>query len=128
MEFELEKLRIAVAADKLQKWMDFLSTGAVLATVTFCCWIVFSSLVQMTQSNADTVSALAELVGALNLAEITSLLVGLGGTGYGYLERRGRKRAYERLDKLQKQVEGQDPYRGSSHLTTRGETPRKRRA
>lgn len=127
LEFELEKLRVWESSERRQARFDFFSTGLVLGTVVICVWIIADALVRMSQGRADSIDAMAHVVKALDLSQITSYLVAVMGGGFGYYERRGKRRAIERLDKLQKQLEGNDPYRGSSHLTPQGDTPKRSR-
>ena len=75
------------------------------------------------QETTALASFLVELNSNINLAEILSIVFGLGGTGYGWRQKHLRGREIERLSARIKELEERDdPNRSSSGLTPRGST------
>jgi hypothetical protein len=75
-------------------------------------------------NSPGSIEALAKLTEAFQLSKLTGTFTGVAGLAYGTVERRGKRRAIEKLDYFRKQCEGNDPYRGSSGLTKTGGTPK----
>lgn len=128
MEFEIEKLKIMERIQTRRMWTD-IAIGAITAvTVAFCLWAFVNALADMASHNPQALEAISHIVDNFGLSQITAYIVGLAGIATGVYERRGKKRAIEKLATYQEQEEADDPYRGSSQLTRRGDTPRKKRS
>lgn len=122
---ELEKLKIT-ASINIQKWTitkDVIFLIIKACTVIACIYIIMTNLVAMSDKNPDTLDSLAKIVESLKISEIILYIVTITSLGYGYFERKGKKRAIEKMAQYQYQLEKNDPFRGTSFLTSQGDSP-----
>lgn len=122
MEFELEKLKIHERANFVQHAAALVSTLVVTLGYVACIFILKSGLAEIVQHDASAISALGTVIDALHLEKFSGALLGILGVGYGYYERKGKKRAIARVSYLQERAESSDVYRGSSKLTKSGDS------
>jgi hypothetical protein len=118
-EYELKKQRgetIHAAVVKLCKWVP----------ITAICWFGYLSVAAL--AGKSTLAALGiYLVADLKMNKIFSHIAmfafGLGGSTYGYRQRRLMQKNIERMSRALEDREKQiDPNRSSSRLTRKGQT------
>lgn len=71
-----------------------LLTGLV---VCFCAYFFFEALTELAKARADALSALASIVEKLNIAQITSYIIGPSGLAYGVYQHSTRKKLEKQL-------------------------------
>jgi hypothetical protein len=127
-EVKVNKHQVAIAqanrgAQIFSECISLLKTCATVACIVGCIWIIMDGLKSMVQANPANISAMSQVVEKLNISSIMGWLVGLGGVGYGAIERSGRKRLLTGYAKQRRAIEANDPYNASSGLTETGDTP-----
>ncbi|WP_159098116.1 hypothetical protein [Parazoarcus communis] len=121
LAFEQAKL----AARKFELSIGFASHLAIIFGILGCVWLVFEGLRPLVQGqSAESITALASVVQALELGSVAGYAWGAVATGAWWLERKGKLRAISQKSRYQKEVEASDPDRTSSGLTETGATPR----
>lgn len=118
-EFQLKRQRgetLHAALVKLCKWIP----------ITFICYFAYLSIAAL--AGKSTLAAIGiYLVADLKVNKILSHVVmatfGIGGTFYGYAQKKLQQRNIERMSKVIRNLENKlDPNRSSSRLTTKGLT------
>jgi hypothetical protein len=109
--------RIEIASELFKKVV----TGSV---VVACVYIIMGVVRDLGKAEAGTLTALAQVVKALQLHVLIGYIVGAGGLTAWYVERQGKKRAVKALGDARHRLEAQDAYRASSGLDPYGDTPR----
>lgn len=121
---DLEAHKIAAS---IQKWTiikDVIVLIIKMATVIACVYLIMTSLIALSDRNPEAIGSIAKVVESLGLSDIVLYIVSASGVAYGYLERKGKKRAISKMAQYQYQLEQQDPYRGTSNLTSQGDSPK----
>ncbi|MBN6525314.1 hypothetical protein [Acinetobacter pittii] len=121
---DLEAHKIAA---NIQKWTiikDILFLLIKMGAVVWCIYLIMTNLVALSDRNAESISSIAKVVESLSLSDIVLYIVTASGVTYGYLERRGKKRAIAKMAQYQYQLEQDDPFRGTSNLTSQGDSPK----
>lgn len=126
--FELEKAKVLAKIHMWTQVKDVVVLLAKLSCVCLCIFLIMDGLVAMADNNPDAINAIANVVKNMKVSNIILYIVTATSLGYGYNERRGKKRAIQKMADYQYQVEQGDPYRGSSKLTSQGDTPKKKGA
>lgn len=85
--------------------------------------IVMTAIGSMVTANPAAIHEIANVIQAIKLNQITSMMLGTLATAWAVAERRGRKRAIEKAGRLQAKLEKNDPYNSRSGLTPTGDTP-----
>ncbi|ABI59731.1 hypothetical protein [Nitrosomonas eutropha] len=118
-EAELSFLKLSKILDVCVQLITYLIKWSVIAFVTY---YVYLSIISISGKNTSADIAISVLF-ELELLSKLMALVGVGGTIYGFLQRKLRKDTIERLQtritELEKDV---DQNRSSSNLTKRGDT------
>ncbi len=129
MDIDSENITTQKIAASVHKWTiakDIIVLLAKLGTVIACVYIIMSQLVLLAEKNPDAINSVALVVKNLSVHNIVLYIVAASGVGYGYLERKGKKRAIQKMAQYQYKLEEKDPYRGSSNLTSQGDSPKPR--
>lgn len=91
-EYELKKIE-AVSKARTTEWVfKIIQTVVVMGAIVWLFSILMNGLEAIAKSNPDALGALATVFEKLNLAEISSYLVGALGVSYGLYERSTRKK------------------------------------
>ncbi|MFG0589035.1 hypothetical protein ACF8D3_13505 [Acinetobacter sp. YQ_14] len=126
-EFELEHIKLHLGVEKWMAIKDVVVLSLKLATAILCVFIVMYYLYLMSSQNPEAIKAISMVVASIKLNQIILYITTAGAVSYGYLERRGKKRAISQVSELRAELEQRDPYRGSSKLTKTGDTPKPKR-
>lgn len=126
-EFQLEHIKLHLDVDKWMAIKDVIVLSLKLITAVLCVFIVMYYLYLMSSQNPEAIKAISMVVASIKLNQIILYIMTAGAVGYGYLERRGKKRAISQVSELRAELEQRDPYRGSSKLTKTGDTPKTKR-
>lgn len=121
---DLEAHRIAA---NIQKWTMFKDITVLLikmATVIACVYLIMTNLIALSDRNPEAISSIAKVVESLGVSDIVLYIVTASGVAYGFFERKGKKRAIAKMAQYQYQIEKNDPYRGTSNLTSQGDSPK----
>lgn len=121
---ELETHKIAASVHKWSISKDIIFLILKLGTVLGCIYIIMHHLVLLADKNPEAIGSIALVVQNLQLNQIVLYLVTASSLAYGTFERKGKKRAIAKMAQYQYQLEKNDPFRGSSNLTTQGDTPK----
>lgn len=89
-EYELKKIQAVSTARKTEWIFKIIQTAVVMGAIVWLFSILMSSLEAIAKTNPVALSSLATIFEKLNLAEITSYIVGALGISYGYYERKTR--------------------------------------
>lgn len=65
--------------------------------VCFCAFYFFEALTELAKGKADSLNALANIVEKLNIAQITSYIIGPAGLAYGGYQRVTKKKLEKQL-------------------------------
>lgn len=120
----IEKHKIAASMKRWTDCKDIIFLITKLGTVVWCIHIIMTNLVLMADKNPEAISSIATVVQSLSISNIVLYIVAATSVGYGYFERKGKKRAIEKMASYQYQLEKLDPHRGTSALTSQGDTPK----
>ncbi|MFH7767541.1 hypothetical protein [Acinetobacter sp. BSP-28] len=91
-EYELKKIEAVSKAKKTEWIFKIIQTLVVMGGIVWLFSILMNSLEAIAKSNPEALASLAVVFEKLNLAEITSYLVGILGISYGLYERNTRKK------------------------------------
>lgn len=125
---DIEKQKILAKVHTGTQIKDVIMLALKLVTVCVCIYLIMTNLVLMADKNPTAISAIAEVIAKLKVSNIILYVLTACGVGYGYFERKGKKRAISQMANYQQQLESSDPYRGSSKLTRQGDTPKSKGA
>lgn len=121
---DLEAHKIAA---NIQKWTiikDIILLLIKMGTVIGCIYLIMTNLVALSDRNPESISSIAKVVESLSVSDIVLYIVAGSGVAYGYLERRGKKRAVSKMAHYQYLLEKDDAFRGTSNLTSQGDSPK----
>jgi len=91
-------------------------------TIVLCVYYITSAFATLA-GKTTIANVVVNFLGNLKLSETVAWIFGIGGTIYGYAERRQRQKTIQRQHGRVKTLEQQiDPKRSSSHLTETGDT------
>lgn len=119
------KCRQLVSADR--KWQEKvrLAKYVIRATVIiFCIYMIMGTFEVIAGKDVSIIHELANFVKSVHASGIILSITTLMTGGAWYHERRGKKRAIEKVGELENTLENQDPYNASSGLTSTGDTPK----
>jgi hypothetical protein len=121
---DLEAHKIAAS---IQKWTiskDIILLLIKMLAVILCVYLIMTNLVELSDRNPQAISSIAKVVESLGVSDIVLYIVTASGVAYGVLERKGKKRAVAKMAQYQYQLEKNDPFRGTSNLTSQGDSPK----
>ena len=127
MEISDNNIEAQKIAASIQKWTiskDIILLLIKMLTVILCVYLIMTNLVSLSDKNPQAISSIAKVVESLGVSDIVLYIVTASGVAYGVLERNGKKRAIAKMAKYQYQLEQNDPFRGTSNLTSQGDSPK----
>lgn len=127
MEISDNDLEAHKIAASIQKWTiskDIILLLIKMLAVILCVYLIMTNLVALSDKNPQAISSIAKVVESLGVSDIVLYIVTASGVAYGVLERKGKKRAVAKMAQYQYQLEKNDPFRGTSNLTSQGDSPK----
>lgn len=121
----LESHKIAASVHKWSTSKEIIFLLAKLGAGLLCVYIIMHHLVLLSDKNPEAINAIATVISSLKVNQIILYFLTASSIAYGYIERKGKKRAIAKMAQYQYKLERDDPYRGSSTLTSQGDTPKK---
>lgn len=124
---EVEVHRSAIRSANVKNVLDLVRHTLTLGAALFAIHMIMGGIIEIVKESPERITALAKVIEAIKLVEITGIIVGAMGVTAWKIERTGKKRAYKTIADLRNQIEEQDAYNAGSGLTVAGDTPKSKR-
>lgn len=121
---EVIKTRLTASVHRFQIVADLIKANVKATTICICVWIIIRGVVDLAGMEKGSLSALANVIKALDLSTWIAYIATGGSLVAWKAERTGKKRAIRELGELRRKQEVNDPNASRSGLDAFGNTPR----